>query len=71
MMSLFSVFNVRLELWDKMGNNLGCETESMILDGIEQAKDLARNLYGKYDAHCKQLTISDEDHVRIWKYKDP
>lgn len=64
-------FNVRLELWDRLGNNLGFEMETMFFGGIEDAKELGRNLYGKYEAASKQLTISDDKHVRVWRYKDP
>lgn len=64
--------SVRVEGWNSLGKNLGNHSIGTMFDGIEGAKELAREYWKEADGYwkSKQLTIADAEGNRLWMYKD-
>ena len=65
------LYKVRIEKWDKNGNNLGWQSEEMFYKSIDDAIERAREAYKENRTLCAKMMITiSEDSIRIWKYLD-
>ena len=60
---------VRVEGWSPKGYWLGNYSVGKLYDSLSDAIEDARVMWGEYKAwHSKQLSISNQDGVRIWNF---
>jgi hypothetical protein len=61
-------FNVRVEAWDKAGNNLGWRSHTIwgdFNDAMEEGREMYKKLFVK---QIKQMSISNESGERLWLF---
>ena len=62
-------FNVRIEAWDRKGNNLGWKSHTIFQATIDDARAEGTQMYkSMFVKEIKQITIANDESKRIWKY---